>query len=118
MTEAEIKRAVEGHDARNAALRISLAKDGVDVNIPRDIDCQFWVSSRENAFRLASVLGKQGLRVKSSRKAVTNDEALPWNLEMVVRQSIELTLRHEFADELVRAAAACDARFDGWGTAI
>lgn len=118
MSEAEINEAVEGHDTRNDALRLSLAKDGVDLKIPRDIDCHFWVSSRENASRLAAILSKQGLRVKMSRRAVTKGEGLPWNLEMVVTQSIELTLRHEFADELVRAAANCDGRYDGWGTAI
>jgi regulator of RNase E activity RraB len=118
MTDAEIEHAIEAHDARNEALRQKLDKDAVDLKIPREIDCHFWLSNKESADRLASVLSKQGFRVKTSGPAVAGSKALPWNLEMIVRQSIALTLRHEFADELVRKAADCGGRYDGWGTAI
>jgi regulator of RNase E activity RraB len=118
MTDAEIKQAIEGHDARNEALRQKLDKDAVDLNIPREIDCHFWLDSKENADRLASILSKQGFRVKTSGPAIVGSKEVPWNLEMVVRQSIDLTLTHEFADELVRRAADCGGRYDGWGTAV
>jgi regulator of RNase E activity RraB len=118
MTKSEIRKAIEGHNARNEELRYSLAKDAVDLKMQREIDFHFWVGSKEKADLLTAALAKHGFQVKASRRSVTADKRLPWNLELGLRQSIELTLRQELTDELVRTAARFDGRYDGWGTAI
>ena len=79
---------------------------------------QFWVSGKESADLLAAALGRLGFRVKVNKQSVTVDQELPRNLEVAINQSIDLTLRHELTNELVRIAARFNGRYDGWGTAI
>jgi len=118
MTKHEIDQAIAGHNDRNAELRITLAKDAIDVKEPRQIDFHFWVADQDNAELLAAALAKHGLRVAASRRAVIGDSSLPWDLEMIAVQPIELTLRPEFTEELVKVAARFQGRYDGWGTSI
>lgn len=118
MTKTEIDQAIKGHNSRNAELRISLAKDGVNIREARQIECHFWVADQGRAEQLAAALRKHGLTIRASHRAVTCDPHLPWNLEMIAVQPIELTLRPEFTEELVRTAARFHGRYDGWGASI
>jgi regulator of RNase E activity RraB len=50
--------------------------------------------------------------------AASESDPSRWNIETGINQSIELTMRPEFTDEVVRLADSHSAEYDGWGTSI
>lgn len=117
-SEKEIQEAIEGHDRRNVSLKQLLLDKKVDIRETRPIDLHFWAASSSDAQGLADVLRTQGFTILVQRRAVVEDTTLPWNIEAQIAQSIDLTVRHEFTEELVRLAITHNARYDGWGTQI
>ena len=115
-SETQIEEAISGHEARNAALRRVFVDKGVDLGAPRWIECHFWTWSEEDAVGLGEALTVRGFQVLKQHPAAS-DPSL-WNLEAGIRQSIELTLRREFTDELVRVAVNHSGKYDGWGTSV
>jgi hypothetical protein len=116
LSESQIEEAISGHEARNTALRRAFIEKRADFSEPRLIECHFWASSNEDAAGLTTALTTRGFRILAQRPAASPNDPSLWNVEAEIHQSIELTLRHEFTDELVRVAAAHSARYDGWGT--
>jgi hypothetical protein len=115
--ETTRKKAVEGHDYRNEELRVVFLRDGVSLTDSREIDCHFWMPDETAGRQLAASLVSEGFQLKVSRQG-TSGGRLNWNLELTVRQSIALTLRHEFTETLVNAADRFGGRYDGWGTSL
>jgi hypothetical protein len=74
----------------------------------------FWTWSNEDAAGLAAALTTRGFRILAQRPGTSSNDPSLWNAEAGIQQSIELTLRREFTDELVRVAAAHSGRYDGW----
>jgi hypothetical protein len=66
---------------------------------------------------MAEELTNRGF-VITRRAAPSSRDSTLWNIDAGITQSINLTLRPEFTDELVRLAAAHSSRYDGWGTQI
>jgi len=118
MTEQGIEEAISGHVARNAALRQMFLEKGIDLGHPRLVECHFWTWSRESADGLGESLKRRGFAILVQRPAALADDPSRWNLEAGVEQSIELTMRCEFTDELVRLADSFQGCYDGWGTSI
>lgn len=118
MTEQQIQESIEAHQARNAELKQLLVNRGVDLRIPRAIDCHFWAGSMREARALAHALRSRGFSIVAQRRAATMDSAFPWNVEAQVVQSVDLTVRREFSDDLVRLAHVYNSVYDGWGTSI
>ena len=117
-SQSEIETIIKGHEARNEALRQILVNRGIDLREPRQIECHFWAWSDEDATSLADALVRRGFEILARRSAGSAQDPNLWNVEAAIRQSAELTLRREFTDELVRAAATHAARYDGWGTRL
>jgi hypothetical protein len=109
---------IRGHESRNESLRQTLIGKGIDLDEPRPIECHFWASSPEDTDSLAQALITRGFRIPVQHSAASAKNPSLWNLEAVIDQSIELPIRREFTDELVRVAALHCARYDGWGTRI
>ena len=118
LSETQIEEAISGHEARNAGLRRVFIEKGVDFGKPRLIECHFWTWSKEEAAGLAEVLTTRGFRILAQGLAASSNDPALWNVEAGIKQSIELTLRREFTDELVRVAAGHSGRYDGWGTCV
>ena len=118
LSETQIEEAISGHEARNAGLRRVFTEKGVDFGEPRLIECHFWTWSKEDAAGLAEALTTCGFRILAQRPAASSNDPSLWNVEAGIKQSIELTLRREFTDELVRVAADHSGRYDGWGTCV
>jgi hypothetical protein len=118
MTEEGIEEATSGHVARNASLRRVFMEKGVDLGEPRLIECHFWTWSQEDAAGLGESLKRRGFTILVQRPAAIADNPPRWNVEAGVTQSIELTMRREFTDELVRLADSFRGLYDGWGTRI
>ena len=118
LSESQIEEAISGHEARNAELRRVFVEKRVDFSESRLVECHFWASSKEDADGLAKALLARGFFIISQGPAASSNEPLLWNVEAGVRQSIELTLRREFTDELVRVAAEYSGKYDGWGTSV
>lgn len=118
MSEREIQAAIAGHEARNASLKQVLAHRKTDLRESHQIECHFWAATKQDAKSLADALRSKGFAILAQQEATTPDADLPWNIEAVVTQSIDLTLRRDFTDELVRLADRHNGRYDGWGTAI
>jgi len=118
LNETQIDEAIAGHEARNTALRRVFIEKGVDFGEPRSIECHFWTWSAEDATGLAAALITRGFRILAQGPATSPSDPSLWNVEAGIQQSIELTLRREFTDELVRVAAVHSGRYDGWGTSI
>ena len=116
--EAEIETIIQGHESRNETLRQTLVSKGVDLGEPRMIECHFWAWSSDDAADLAEALTTRGFRILVQRPAASPKDPSLWNVEAGIHQSVELTMRREFTDELVRVAAFRSARYDGWGTSI
>jgi hypothetical protein len=116
--EAEIEAIIRGHESRNAALRQTLIDKGVDLGEPRTIECHFWSWSQANSANLADDLVSRGFKILAQRSARSSKDPELWNVEAAIKQSVELTLRREFTDELVRIAAAHFGKYDGWGTRL
>lgn len=106
------------HETRNRALLDVLQNKGVDLSEPRLIECHFWTWSESDAANLAEDLVGRGFEILVRRPAASSRDPDLWNVEAAIRQSIKLTLRREFTDELIRAAAARSGQYDGWGTAV
>ena len=118
LSETQIEEAISGHEARNTGLRRVFIEKGVDFGEPRLIECHFWTWSKEDAAGLVGALSTRGFRILAQRPAASSNDPCLWNVEAAIEQSIELTLRREFTDELVRAAAAHSGRYDGWGARV
>lgn len=118
MSEADIQTMIAGHESRNEALRQTLLSKGIDLREPRKIECHFWSFNREDATSLATALTASGFCILVQRPAASPQNPTLWNVEAAIQQSIELTMRREFTDELVRIAVSCSAQYDGWGTSI
>lgn len=118
LSESQIEEAISAHEARNAALRYSFTEKAVDFGEARLVECHFWTWSKEDAAGLAKALQDRGFLILSQRFAASSTDPSTWNVEAGIKQSIELTLRREFTDELVRVAAAHFGQYDGWGTGI
>jgi len=116
--DAQIEKEISGHEARNAALRRIFVEKKVDLSEPRPIECHFWTWTHEDAVRIAEELTHRGFVIQTRRAAPSSSDPTLWNIEAGIKQSIDLTLRSEFTDELVRLAAAHSSRYDGWGTQI
>ena len=113
-TESQIEQAIADHDARNAELRRGFIEKEVDLDEARTIEFHFWTWSKDDAAGLAKALEERRFLVVLKHPAVPSSDPSLWNVEAAIRQSIELTLRHEFTDELVRVAAGYSGRYDGW----
>jgi regulator of RNase E activity RraB len=118
VSETEIEAIIQGHESRNAALRQTLIAKGADLGEPRMIECHFWSWSQTNAASLAGDLARRGFEILAQRSAASSRDPELWNVEAAIKQSIELTLRREFTDELVRMAAGHFGKYDGWGTRL
>jgi regulator of ribonuclease activity B len=116
LSETQIEEAISGHEARNTALRRVFSEKGADFSEPRLIECHFWAWSKADAAGLAEGLTILGFRILALRPAASPNDPCLWNIEAEIKPSIELALRREFTDELVRVAAAHSGRYDGWGT--
>jgi hypothetical protein len=119
MPEQEtIEDIIAGHAARNAALRQTFLEKNVDLREPRIIECNFWLWSEKDAAELSEALKNQGFEILTQRSAARADNPDLWNVEAAIRQSIDLTMRPEFTDELARLADSYAGVYDGWGTSI
>lgn len=118
ISEDELATIIREHESRNEALRQTLVGKGLDFAEPRAIECHFWAWSQADATGLAQALTVRGFQILAQRSAASTRDPSLWNIEVSIRQSIDLTLRREFTDELVRIAAAHSGRYDGWGTSI
>lgn len=118
LNESQIEEAISGHEARNAALRLVFVEKGVDLGEARQVECHFWTWNKEDAARLCEALVERGFLILSTGPSASSNDPFLWNVEAGVKQSIELTLRREFTDELVRIAAEHSGRYDGWGTCV
>jgi hypothetical protein len=117
MDENQIQEAIVGHQARNVSLKQLLVEKGVDLKEPRPIDCHFYAKSQRDAEALAKALQTRGFKVLVNRQSAGRESHL-WNIEAEVVQSVDLTTRREFIDELVRLANANNSEHDGWGTSV
>lgn len=113
-----VEELIASHEARDEKLRNVFLQRKVDLTEPRLIECHFWVWSEGETVRLAEGLKRRGFEILLQRPAGTASDPDRWNLEAAVRQSIALTMRHEFIDELVRLADSNGGVYDGWGTRI
>jgi Regulator of ribonuclease activity B len=114
ITESQIEHAISDHDARNAELRRGFIEKEVDLDEARMVEFHFWAWSKEDAAGLTKALEDRGFLVHSKRSTTSSGDPSLWNIEATIKQSIELTLRHEFTDELVRVAAQYCGRYDEW----
>jgi hypothetical protein len=113
-----IDEVIAGHEARNASLRRVFSQKQIDLMEPRRIECHFWTRSRKGATELGEALKTRGFEILRQNRAATRGDAGQWNLEAAVRQSIDLTIRREFTDELVKLADSHGGVYDGWGTSV
>ncbi len=118
LSECQIEEAISDHDARNAALRGTFIEKLVDLGEARLVECHFWAWSEEDGAGLAKALRDRGFVILSQGPAASSKGDALWNVEAGIKQSIELTLRREFTDELVRVAAMHSGSYDGWGMSI
>lgn len=114
LTESQIEQAISDHDARNAELRLGFIEKRVDLDEARTVEFHFSAWSKQYAAGLANALKDCGFLVLSKSSSTSSGEPSFWNVEATIKQSIDLTLRHEFTDELVRVAAQHCGRYDGW----
>lgn len=117
MDEDQIQEAIAGHQARNLSLKQLLVERGVDLKEPRPIECHFYSRSERDAQALAEALRSRGFEILVNQKSVGPTSDL-WNIEAAIVQSVDLTTRREFIDELVRLANTYDSEHDGWGTSV
>ena len=116
LTQSQIEQAVSDHDAKNAELRRGFIEKEVDLDETRTVEFHFRAWSKQYAAGLAKALEDRGFLVLSKSSSTSSSEPSFWNVVAIIKQSIELTLRHEFTDELVRVAAQHCGRYDGWDT--
>lgn len=113
-----IDEIISGHEARDASLRRVFLERKVDFTEPRVIECHFWTWSEKDAVSLAEALKSRAFKILAQRPAAITGDPQRWNVEAAIRQSIDLTMRREFIDELVRLADSHSGIYDGWGTQI
>lgn len=118
MSTKSIEEMISEHEARDASLRGVFEQKHVDLRTPRVIECHFWAWNGGDTARLADALKNRGFEILVQRPAELIDDPNRWNLEAAVMQSIDLTMRREFIDELVRLADLHRGVYDGWGTRI
>jgi hypothetical protein len=118
VAESEIDEAIAGHQLRNEALRRLFLERGVDLKEPRKIECHFWTLGEEAAVQLEAALVTRGFAPIRQNRIENPSDSYCWNLEVGITQTIDLTIRREFTDELVRLAVAHSGKYDGWGTSI
>ena len=114
----EIEAVKAGHEARNAALRRVFLEKGTDLGETRLIECHFWARTELDAENLARSLKSLGFRILVMSPAASEYDPSRWSIEAGINQTIELTMRPEFTDEVVRLASSHSAEYDGWGTSI
>jgi hypothetical protein len=117
-TRKTIEEIISGHEARDTSLRHVFLEKKVDLTEPRMIECHFWTWSAQDADGLAEALRKRSFKLLALRPAGIAEDPDRWNLEVAIRQSIDLTMRREFIDELVRLADTHGGIYDGWGTRV
>lgn len=118
MTEESIEDLILAHEARDAELRNVFLEKKADLREPRTIECHFWTWGEQEAQQLAAALKRRGFQILVQRSARIDGDPNRWNLEAAIKQSIDLTMRREFIDELVRLADFYGGLYDGWGTRI
>jgi hypothetical protein len=118
LTESQIEQAISDHDARNVELRRGFIEKEVELDEVRTVEFHFWTWSKEHAAGLARALEDRRFLVALKHAAASSSDPSVWNVEATIKQSIDLTLRHEFTDELVHVAAEFSGRYDGWGLRI
>jgi Regulator of ribonuclease activity B len=114
LTESQIEQAISDRDAKNAELRRTFNEEEVDLDEARIVEFHFRAWSKDDAAGLAKALEDHGFLVLSKSPSVFSSDPSFWNVEATIKQSIDLTLRHEFTDEIVRVAAQHCGRYDGW----
>src|SRR4051812_45506157 len=117
MNESQIQEAIASHEARNIHLKQLLTEKGIDLKKPRPIECHFYATAQSDANALAVELQSRGFRILANRKSADRTSG-KWNVEAQIIQTVDLTMRREFIDELVRLADAHHSEHDGWGTEI
>src|SRR5258708_4588319 len=118
MKKQTIEETILAHEARNAALRRVLEEKRVDPTEARSIQCHFWTWSPVDAAALAADLRDRGFKILVQSPAALKDDPNRWNVESEIQQTINLTTRREFIEELVRLASSRNSTFDGGGTLI
>jgi Regulator of ribonuclease activity B len=118
LNESQIEDAISAHEARNVELRRIFVEKRVDFGEARLVDCHFWTWTKDEAAGLSKALIARGFLILSQGLAPSSKDPSLWNVTAAIKQSIELTLRREFTDELVRVAAEHSALYDGWGTSV
>ena len=118
MIEKPIEEIIADHEARNAALRELFRARKVNIREPRIIECHFWAWNKDDTVSLAEDLKMRGFTVLVQRLAEIAEDPTRWNLEVSIRQSIDLTMRREFIVDLVRLASSHHGLYDGWGTQV
>jgi hypothetical protein len=118
MNEAEIQGSIRAHASRNEELIRRLRTKGVDLGESRSIELHFWAPSQRDAAMLGRALNEKGFLVLMLAPTNPKDGPQRWNVEVGIRQSIDLTVRREFVEELVRMASEFSSELDGWGTSL
>jgi regulator of RNase E activity RraB len=118
MKPKSVEDIISGHEVREASLRNMFLEKKLDLRAPRSIECHFWTWSEEGAVQLADALKSRGFEILVQQRAGIADDPDRWNLEVAIKQSIDLTMRREFIEDLVRLAGSYDGLYDGWGTRI
>lgn len=118
MNETELRSSMEAHQRRNAELVAHLRTKDVDLRVPRLIELHFWADSHEGAVLLARALYEKGFLILVLAPVTSSEHPSRWNLEARVSQSVDVTVRPEFVEDLVRVANAFSAELDGWGTSV
>jgi len=113
-----IEEAILAHETRNEALRRLFQEKRVDLTEPRSIEFHFWTWSRDAAEALAADLTGRGFKILAQGPAAQKEDRKRWNVEGEIRQSIDLTMRREVIEELVRLAGSHNSIYDGWGTLV
>jgi hypothetical protein len=114
LTESQIEQAISDHDVRNAELRRGFIEKNVDLDEARTVEFHLWTWSKDDAAGLAKALEDRGFLVVLKHPEPSSSDPSLCKIEATIKQSIELTLRHEFSDELVRVAAGHSGRYEGW----
>jgi len=111
--EENLLRDVAAHEARNSALLERLRELGTPLDVPRVIDCHFWVPTGEEADALIVTLLDKGLTGLSAAPP-SGDE--PWSVEGQLRVSPDVVASRSVTEDFVRIAAKFGGQYDGWGT--
>jgi regulator of RNase E activity RraB len=118
ISESAIIESIQGHMIRNEALLQAFINKGVDPREPRTIECHFWACASTDAVNLAEALIALGFKILKQQSAMLAKDPNRWNIEVAIKQSIDITMRREFTEDLVRLAATHSAEYDGWGTSV